>query len=138
MHYKLLGFSQIGTLRTFWFHGIGPLGSAPVPCRVLADTRVARKYNLSLQELPSLCSRMLNAGTGERPPDAQIMGECDISMYAAESAQARAEAEAARKKRALQSSRMRQLAPAMQAVKAGHAAPLLHPGHDRSNHGNNG
>ena len=61
MHYKLLGFLQVGTVRTFWFHRIGPLGTAPISFRVLADTLVARQYQVALQDLPSLCSRMLNA-----------------------------------------------------------------------------
>src|SRR3954454_24946569 len=53
MHYKLLGFSQNGAVRTYRFHRIGVLGTAPVPFTVLADTDVARQHNVTLQELPT-------------------------------------------------------------------------------------
>ena len=107
MHYKLLGFSQNGHLRTFWFHRIGPLGTAPVGFRVLADTSVVRKHNVPLQELPSLCTRVLNATCESGSAGALTLLEPDISQYAAELDQARAEADAARKRRALQSSHVR-------------------------------
>ena len=104
MHYKLPGFSQTGLLRTFWFHRIGRLGTAPVAFRVLAETRIVRKDNILLQELPSLCSRVLNATSRNGSAGVLIVGEPDISQYAPELNQARAEAEAARKRRALQCS----------------------------------
>jgi hypothetical protein len=116
MHYKLLGFSQLGTVRTFWFHRIGAMGTVPVPFRVLADTSVARKYNVALQEMPSLCSRMLNATAADTPAGTRILAEQDISMYAAELDLARAEADAARKRRALQCSQMGKAAEAARTV----------------------
>jgi hypothetical protein len=124
MHYKLLGFSQTGVLRTFWFHCIGPLGTAPVAFRVLADTGIARKHNLPLQELPSLCSGVLNATSGDRPAGVLIVGEPDISQYAAKFHQARAEAEAARQRRALQCSHMKKPGRGNAAVDSSHGAML--------------
>jgi hypothetical protein len=116
MHYKLLGFSQTGVLRTFLFHRIGPLGTAPVALRVLADTRLARKHNIPLQELPSLCSRVLNATIGDGLAGVVIVGEPYIAQCGAELNQARAEAEAARLRRALQCSHIRKPAVATAAV----------------------
>ena len=84
MHYKLLGFSQNGAVRTYRFHRIGVLGTAPVPFTVLADTDVARQHNVTLQELPTLCSRLLNAINEDRPPDTLILGEADVCVYGAE------------------------------------------------------
>jgi hypothetical protein len=116
MHYKLLGFSQMSTVRTFWFHRIGPLGTAPVAFSVVTDTCVARKCNLPLQELPSLCSRMLNATSGDEPAGALTLGERDIAAYAAELDQARAAMDAARMRRALQCSHIRKPTVATQTV----------------------
>jgi hypothetical protein len=124
MHYKLLGFSQTGVLRTFWFHRIGPLGTVPVAFRVLADTSIVRKHNIPLQELPSLCSRVLNATSGNGPAGTLIVGEPDISRYAAELHQARAEAEAARQRRALQCSHLKKPAVVTQDVDSSHGAML--------------
>lgn len=107
MHYKLLGFSQKIAVRTFWFHRIGPLGTAPVLFSVLADTRLARECNVPLQELPSLCSRMLNTTSGDAPAGSLILGEREIAGYAAELDLVRAEADAARMRRALQCSNMK-------------------------------
>jgi hypothetical protein len=107
MHYKLLGFSQTGVLRTFLFHRTGPLGTAPVAFRVLADTAIVRRHNVPLQELPCLCSRVLNATSEHAPAGALIVGEPDIFQYAAELEHARAEIDAARKRRALQCSHIR-------------------------------
>lgn len=85
MHYKLLGFSQKNCLRTFWFHRIGALGSTPVSFRVLADTSSARQHAVPLQELPSLCTRLLHATDETTPAGAAlVIGEGDLEMYAAE------------------------------------------------------
>ena len=110
MHFKLLGFSQKDNLRTFWFHRIGPLGAAPVPFSVLADTCVARQHNVPLQELPSLCTRLLNATGEQGRADALTVGEADIRLYSAELDTARAEMEVARKRRSLQAAHQRKAA----------------------------
>jgi hypothetical protein len=116
MHYKLLGFSQTGVLRTFWFHRIGPLGTTPVALRVLVDTGLVRKHNIPLQELPSLCSRVLNATIGDELAGVVIVGEPYISQCGAELNQARADAEAARLRRALQCSHSRKPAVGTAAI----------------------
>lgn len=99
MHYKLLGFSQSGSVRRFAFERIG-IGEPTVHLTVLADTVLVRKYNLSLQELPSLCSRLLEKAGNDQPAATLSLSEAHLSTYAAESAAAKAE-EAA--KRALRS-----------------------------------
>jgi hypothetical protein len=83
MHYKLLGFSQRDGVRIFWFHRIGPLGTKPVPFHVLADTGAARQYKVPLQDLPSLCSRLLNAKADSDSPCAVTVGDRDLQNYAA-------------------------------------------------------
>lgn len=60
MHYKLLGFSQNGPIRRFVFQRI-VVGAVPVPLSVTADISLARRLNLALQELPGLCSRLLES-----------------------------------------------------------------------------
>jgi hypothetical protein len=102
MHYKLLGFTQAGSVRRFWFSRIGPLGVTPVPFTVLADTAVARRYSVPLQELPVLCSRMLNAASDEAVAATLMLSEDEISVYAAEAAAAKAQIEAVARQRRLQ------------------------------------
>lgn len=94
----------------FWFHRIGPLGAAPIPFRVVADTRATREHNVPLQELPSLCTRLLNATGEDEPAGSLTVREADIAVFAAELDTARAETEAARKRRSVKSSQLRRSA----------------------------
>lgn len=99
MHYKLLGFSQKDSVRTYWFHRIGPLGTEPVPFSVRADTREVRKHNIPLQELPSLCSRLLACTRASQSASSLTVHEADLSRCAAELNSARADSVAAAQKR---------------------------------------
>lgn len=83
MHYKLLGFSQSGSVRRFSFQRVG-IGLTPTAFIVLADLILARKFNLTLQELPSFCSRILEAGDEDRPAEIVVFTEAQMHFYAAE------------------------------------------------------
>lgn len=90
MHYKLLGFSHIGSLRQFLFERVAN-GVAPIQYTVLADVMIARKFNLSLQQLPALCARLLQEAGEDQPAGLLLLTEADMSIYAAENAAAAAE-----------------------------------------------
>jgi hypothetical protein len=83
MHYKLLGFSQSGSVRRFSFQRVG-INATPTPFTVLADIMLARKFKLALQELPSLCSRLLERGGEDQPAGTLSLTEADMSMCAHE------------------------------------------------------
>lgn len=102
MHYKLMGFRQDGAIRRFCFSRV-EIGVPPISINVLADTSLARTFKLSLQELPSLCSRLLNA-SDQSATGTLILSETDMSVYAAENAVAAAQIDAARLLRSRQSS----------------------------------
>jgi hypothetical protein len=98
MYYKLLGFSQDGSVRRFSFHRIA-IGEPPIPFSVIADTAIARRLNIPLQELPSLCSRMVSSTTPDTLAGPLTLGEAEMAACAAELAAAKAQAEAARQLR---------------------------------------
>jgi hypothetical protein len=101
LYYKLVGFAHRGSVRQFFFERVAN-SVVPVRFTVLADVGMARKFNLSLQQLPSICARLLE-GTGEdRPAGTLFLSEADMSVSAAENAAAAAE-DAAR--RAMRSQR---------------------------------
>lgn len=102
MHYSLMGFSQNGAIRRFRFNRI-EMGVAPISVTVLADTSLARTFNLGLQELPSLCSRLLNASQG-MVVSTLVLGEAEMSISAAENAALAADIEAARTMRSQRNS----------------------------------
>src|SRR3954447_20989198 len=96
MHHKLLGFTQDGSVRRFTFHRI-EIGIDPVEFVVLADTALARRYNVGLQELPSLCSGALeaagpDAGAATLSVSEETFNACAVSQTAraAQVAEARA------------------------------------------------
>lgn len=90
MHYKLLGFSHTGTVRQFLFERVA-IGVAPVRFTVLADVMIARKFNLSLQQLPSMCARFLEAAAEDQPAATLLLTEADMSISAAENVPAAAD-----------------------------------------------
>ena len=103
MHYKLLGFSEKDSVRTFSFHRIGPLGTTPVAFKVLADMRLAREHKVPLQELPSLCSRLLEGTSESGPAGVLTLGAAELSLCAAGlNAERAAQVAAAQKRRAAQ------------------------------------
>lgn len=102
MHYKLMGFRQDGAIRRFWFHRV-EIGIPPVSVSVLADTSLARTFKLTLQELPSLCSRLLNAND-RGATGTLILSETEMAICAGENAAAAAQLDAARLLRSRRSS----------------------------------
>jgi hypothetical protein len=90
MHYKLLGFSHLGSVRQFFFERVAN-SVAPVRFTVLADLGMARKFKLSLQQLPSICARLLEATREDQPAGTLLLTEADMSTSAAENAAAAAE-----------------------------------------------
>ena len=90
MLYKLLGFSQKGTVRRYAFQRVG-IDARPEVFAVDADMALARKYNVGLQELPGLCSRLLIA-TGEDGPSGPLsLTEAHLGVCAAANAAIAAE-----------------------------------------------
>ena len=98
MHYKLLGFTQDGSVRRYTFHRI-EAGAAPVVFVVLADTAVARRHNVGIQELPSLCSTALGACGTDGPSQILLLTEEEIHQCGTSNTAAAAQTEAARQLR---------------------------------------
>ena len=115
MHYKLLGFSQHGSVRRFLFQRATGMETLSKPFEVHADILLARRFNVMLQDLPSLCSRLL-MGAGEKPLSGpHRLSETEISAYAEELSIAAAEvalAAASRSDRCRAALAKRSLAPA--------------------------
>lgn len=82
MHYKLVGFSQQECLRQFRFERAGT-GVAHAPITVLADLTLVRKFEISLQELPSLCARFLEARPVDEPSGTLTLTDAELSLHAA-------------------------------------------------------
>lgn len=101
MHYKLLGFSQKGSVRHFAFERVG-MGIVSAVFTVAADIVTARRFKLALQDLPSLCSRLLETGGDDQPSGSLVLTEADMSVKAASNRVVAQEDEA---KRALRSRR---------------------------------
>jgi hypothetical protein len=101
VHYKLLGFSQNGSVRQFSFERVGT-DTTPATFAVRADIMLARNFKLALQELPSLCSRLLENCGEAGPAGTMCLTEAEMSVHAAANA-ALADEEAA--KRAIRSRR---------------------------------
>ena len=107
MHYTLLGFTQQGSIRRFSFQRVsGP--NERVRFDVSADLTLARKWNISVQQLPALCTALLQTEAAIGPAAGLSLTEADLSAAALtnEAAAAeRAEVQAARSRRAALSSR---------------------------------
>ena len=102
MQYKLLGFSEIGAVRRFVFKKAGDPNDPPY--MVIADVALARKFNVPLQDLPSLCARLLEAGGDSPEPRTLFVTDADLTVCAeANSAVAKEIAD----KKALRSNRSR-------------------------------
>jgi hypothetical protein len=95
MHYKLLGFTQDGSVRRFTFHRIR-IGIPPVVFVVLADTALARRYKVGLQELPSLCTSVLEAAGADAVAGTMSLSEDIFTDRAASNNAAAAQIAAAR------------------------------------------
>lgn len=101
MHYKLVGFQQSDSIRRFLFERTGDR-TATGTFTVVADLALARKFDIALQELPSLCSRLLESGADDRPAGTMFLGDAELTVHAATKLAAAKEDQA---KRALRSHR---------------------------------
>lgn len=83
MHYKLLGFSQSGSVRRFRFDRIVGDGTPSAAFTVLADITLVRKFQITLQELPSLCARILESRSDDQPAGTIVLTDADLQVQAA-------------------------------------------------------
>lgn len=102
MHYKLLGFSQTDSVRRFVFQRVLGNGTASAEYTLIANVALARKFRVTLQELPSLCARLLEARPEDSPSGTIWLTDTDLSVHAAANLAAARQGAA---KRALQSRR---------------------------------
>ena len=91
MEYKLLGFCQKGAVRRFSFQRT-EIGAKPLPFAVLVDVALAQKLKLPLQQLPSLCSRLLYASGEHELAKVVTLTESAMTIYASENATLAADA----------------------------------------------
>ena len=101
MHYKLLGFTQSDSARRYVFERVGT-EIVPAAFTVVVDLALARQFRISLQELPSACSRLLESGSDDQPGATVFLTDSHLTVHAAANLAA-AQQEAA--KRALRSHR---------------------------------
>jgi len=95
MFYRLTGFSQHGPNRVFRFERVET--NAPrIQFSVSADLGAAHRNHLALQELPGMCSRLLQASPENGAGQALILTESQMSEFAVENARVAANAAAAR------------------------------------------
>lgn len=83
MHYKLLGFSQNDSVRRFVFQRVLGYGTSSGEYTVIADVALARTFGITLQELPSLCSRLLEERPESPPSGTILLTDADLSVHAA-------------------------------------------------------
>jgi hypothetical protein len=82
MSFALLGFSQLNNVRHFVFERVGA-DRTRISYTVDADLRALRDFRITMQELPLMCRRLLDAlpeGDGER---ALTLTETDMRQHAA-------------------------------------------------------
>lgn len=98
MDFVLMGFShRNGSTRRFLFERTGPkTGPAREEFTVDADIIMARRYGISVQELPLLCRRLLD-DVDSATSRTLIFGEAQMCMHAGLLA-AETEAQALRKR----------------------------------------
>jgi hypothetical protein len=83
MHYKLLGFSQHNSVRHFVFQRVVGYGTTAAEYTVIADVALARTLGITLQELPSLCSRLLEARPEDSPSETILLTDANLRVHAA-------------------------------------------------------
>jgi hypothetical protein len=114
MEFKLLGFSEVGAVRRFVFKKAGD--PTDPPFTVIADLALVRKFNVPLQDLPSLCARLLEARVEHLPATTLFVTDADLSVVAeANSAAAKVIAD----KKAIRSNRGRMAVAANQKPGSG-------------------
>jgi hypothetical protein len=80
--FKLLGFSQHGDIRHFLFQR-DESGDRTV-CTVHADLALARKFRLAVQDLPLLCTRLLQTEADAQPIKSLSLSEAQMQIHCAE------------------------------------------------------
>ena len=80
--FKLLGFSQQGNVRQFLFQRDNS-GDRSV-CTVNADLVLARKFKLAVQDLPLLCTRLLQTEADAQPVKSLALSETQMRVHLAE------------------------------------------------------
>jgi hypothetical protein len=83
LHYTLLGFWQSDSVRNFAFQKVLGNGTASEKYTVIADVALARKFRITLQELPSLCARLLEARPEDSPSGMILITDADLCVHAA-------------------------------------------------------
>lgn len=82
MYFKLLGFSNTGSVRHFLFER--EVNGEKTPFTVLADLAIARKFHLTIQDLPLLCSRLLQTDCEGKPGGSVGVTEAHMDAYSTE------------------------------------------------------
>ena len=95
MVFRFLGFSTIGTIRRFSFERI-PTSGPSVLLNVDADVLLARKYKVSLQELPAICSSLLGAMDENLLSGTVSLTEAEMSAFSSKKSAAASEVAAKR------------------------------------------
>lgn len=80
--FKLLGFSQQGDVRQFLFQR-DQSGDRSV-CTVHADLALARKFSIAVQDLPLLCTRLLQTEAEAQPVKRLALSEAQFRVHSAE------------------------------------------------------
>jgi hypothetical protein len=80
--FKLLGFSQHGDVRQFLFQR-DDAGDRTV-CTVNADLALARKFKLAVQDLPLLCTRLLQTEADAHPVKSLALSEAQMRIHSLE------------------------------------------------------
>jgi len=82
LDFILLGFSQQNNMRRFFFERTGAgQGTVREQFTVDADTGLARRYKIAMQDLPLLCRRMLEHADGA-VSRTLIFGEAQMCSHA--------------------------------------------------------
>jgi hypothetical protein len=85
--YNLLGFSETNSVRQFVFNKEG--GPRAAPCTVIADVAFACNLKVPLQGLPWLSARLLEASGDDQRCEIITITASDLSVVAANHADAR-------------------------------------------------
>lgn len=102
MHYKLLGFSHTDSVRHFVFQRVFGYGMASAEYTMIADVALARTFGITMQELPSLCSRLLEARPEDLPSATILLTDTDLRIHAAANLSAAQQDKAKRGRRSRQ------------------------------------
>ena len=95
---------------------------------VVADVALARKFRITLQQLPSLCSRILESRSDDQPAGTIVLTHADLEAQAAANLSAAREDEAKRARRSHNSALARASKTANTTPQSGVSAARAIPG----------